>query len=315
SDKKDSDKKDSDKKDSDKKDSDKKDSDKSDKNESDKKDSDKSDKKESKKSKKDSEDNGKSSRSEKNRQRRELRLGENDSAMRLSTGTDGMVRLDDEGDNKDNKDENKDSDNKDSSKDSSDDKDKDKKDSDSDKDDKKDDDKSDKKEKPSKIKSARGASGVSTSSSSSDKASEGASTESFKYAWETNKLKDGNYILKFILDDRLSNPEDHHRTINVRAVTVDNTAPEIELIECKRKSNNKVECKVVAKDKTSPIVNAMFRFDEGDYFAFGASSNTSDGLSTTLIASDVNCASGAKKIEIKVSDRAGNTTSKSASIK
>jgi hypothetical protein len=98
-------------------------------------------------------------------------------------------------------------------------------------------------------------------------------------------------------------------------VTVDNTAPEIELIECKRKPNNKVECKVIVKDKQSPIVNAMFRFDEGDYFAFAATSNTSDGLSCTLIASDVPCSSSAKKFEVKVSDRAGNTASKSASIK
>ena len=101
----------------------------------------------------------------------------------------------------------------------------------------------------------------------------------------------------------------------MRAVTVDNSPPEIELVECKRKANNKVECKVVAKDKQSPIVNAMFRFDDGDFYAFAATSNSSDGLSNTLVATDVPCNSSAKKIEIKVSDRAGNTVTKSASIK
>lgn len=216
-----------------------------------------------------------------------------------------------------------DDDNKDESKDSADSdktKDKDKnEDTAPDRDDKKDgdakdEDKAEDKKKSGKSKSARGASG-STTASSSGKASEGTSNETFSYRWDTAKQKDGNYILKFILDDRLSNPEDHHCVINVRAVTVDNTPPEIELIECKRKGNNKVECKVVAKDKQSPIVNAMFRFDEGDYFAFAATSNTSDGLSNTLIATDVPCSSSAKKIEIKVSDRAGNTVTKSASIK
>ncbi len=267
------------------------------------------------------------------RHRGNSKKGSDSEGDRKKQSADESRRVPLEGDQPDkneNKDENKDSDNKDSSKDSGDsDKDKDKdqdKDKDKDKekekdnapdrDDKKDDDKKDDdKKKNSKTKSARGASGTSTTSSSSGKASEGASSESFSYHWDTAKQKDGNYILKFILDDRLSNPEDHHRTINVRAVTVDNTAPEIELIECKRKPNNKVECKVVAKDKQSPIVNAMFRFDEGEYFAFAATSNTSDGLSSTLVATDVPCAANLKKIEIKVSDRAGNTATKSANIK
>ena len=302
-DKKETDKKETDMKDGDKDASEKKESDKSDKSDkgsSKKKESEKSGKKDSEKSEKKESDKSSRKKSKK------------DTISMLLAESQDMVRVDNEGDKQDNKDDNKDSDNKDSK---DDDKDKDKKDDGDSKDDKKDDEKSEKKEKPSKIKSARGASGVSSSTGGSDKASEGASTESFTYRWDTSKLKDGNYILKFILDDRLSNPEDHHRTINVRAVTVDNTAPEIELIECKRKTNNKVECKVVAKDKTSPIVNAMFRFDDGDYFAFSASSNTSDGLSNTLIASDVNCPSGAKKIEIKVVDRAGNTTLKSSSIR
>lgn len=208
------------------------------------------------------------------------------------------------------------SDSKGSDKDASKDSPRDSADEDRDKDkdkDKKDEDKEDKK-KPGKARSARGASD-STSSSGAGKASEGTSTESFSYRWDTTKQKDGNYILRFILDDRLSNPEDHHSVINVRAVTVDNAPPEIELIECKRKGNNKVECKVVAKDKQSPIVNAMFRFDEGDFFAFAATSNTSDGLANTLVATDIPCSASAKKIEVKVSDRAGNTATKSANIK
>lgn len=308
---KEADKKDSDKKDSDKKESEKKDGDKSDKKDSDKesessKDSDdKKDKAELPK--------GKTEASNQSKETKAKRQNKNDSAKenkdeKKKESADGIrfIPLQDAFDKPDeNKDENKDD--KDKDKDADSDKDKDK--------DKKDDDKSDDKKKSSKSKNARGTSSASTSTSSSGKASEGTSTETFSYHWDTTKQKDGNYILKFILDDRLSSPEDHHRTINVRAVTVDNSPPEIELIECKRKPNNKVECKVVAKDKQSPIVNAMFRFDEGDYFAFSATSNTSDGLTSTLIANDVSCSTGAKKIEIKVSDRAGNTATKSASIK
>ena len=190
--------------------------------------------------------------------------------------------------------------------------DRDKKDDDKKDDDKKDEDKSDDKKK-SKVKSARGTT-VTSSSSTSGKASEGTSTETFSYNWDSSKKKDGNYILRFIVDDRLSNPEDHQRTINVRAITVDNSAPDIETIECKR-IGDKVECKVITKDKQTPIVNAMYRFDDGDFFAFAATSNSSDGLSGTLLANNVPCPKGAKKIEVKVSDRAGNTATKSSSIK
>lgn len=190
----------------------------------------------------------------------------------------------------------------------------DKEDEDEDKKDEKDEKKDDKK-KSSKTKSARGASGSSSQSSGSGKNSEGSSTETFAYNWDTAKQKDGHYILRFVLDDRLSNPEDHQKTINVRAVTVDNKAPEIGLIECSRTTKNRVECKVTVKDNLSPIVNAMYRFDDGDFYAFASQGKTSDALSTSLVASHVYCPSGAKKIEVKISDRAGNTASKSASIK
>lgn len=227
-----------------------------------------------------------------------------------SDSKDGDNKDKDSGSDKDkdaDKDKDKDSDKKDAESAP----DRDKKDDDKKSDEKKDDDKSDDKKKP-KAKNARGA--AVSSSTTNAKASEGTSTETFSYNWETSKKKDGNYILRFIVDDRLSNPEDHQRTINVRAVTVDNSAPDIELIECKR-LGDKVECKVIAKDKQTPIVNAMFRFDEGEYFAFASTSSTSDALSETLIANDVPVPKGAKKIEVKVSDRAGNTATKSASIK
>lgn len=288
--------------------------------------------KDSSKDSKDSKESKGSTDSRDSKARRSRYNGQiSDKSLSLGVISQGLridgesIRLDEQTDNKS---ENKDGDSKDgdgkdkdsssSDKDSKDD-DKDKKDGESapDRDNKKDDDKSDEKsddKKKPKAKNARGTTVSSGSSSSTGKNSEGTSTETFSYNWDTNKRKDGPYILRFIVDDRLSNPEDHQRTINVRAVTVDNTAPEIELIECKRRGD-KVECKVQAKDKQTPIVNAMFRFDEGEYFAFASTSSTSDGLNGTLIANSVPVPKGAKKIEVKVSDRAGNTAIKSSTIK
>ncbi|MBY0548269.1 MAG: hypothetical protein K2W95_13320 [Candidatus Obscuribacterales bacterium] len=187
-----------------------------------------------------------------------------------------------------------------------------------DKSDKKDSD-SDKKDKDEKKKSKKSGKSSATSdpvgSSSSKSEAGGSSTETFAHNWETSKYKDGAYILKFTLDDRLSNPSDHQKTINVRAVVVDNTAPEIELIDCKRTGTDKVECKVTARDKSTPIANAIYRIDDGEFFALAVKPHSLDGLSAVLFVPDLKCGAGSHKIEVKVSDRAGNTATKTTSIK
>lgn len=177
-----------------------------------------------------------------------------------------------------------------------------------------DNDKNDNK-KVGKEKSSGNTSGTASTSTQDKASSSGSSTETFSWSWDTTKYKDGHYILKFTLDDRISNPEDTQQAVNLRAVDVDNTAPEITLIKCQRKTDNTVECKVVVVDKTSPVANATYRIDDGDYFTLAATPESEDGLTVNLIATNIQCSSSAHKIEVKVSDRAGNTATKSATIK
>ncbi len=189
---------------------------------------------------------------------------------------------------------------------------------DEDKSDKKDtDEKKDKDDKSKKSKKTpkSGSASIDPVGTGSKAEAGGSSSESFSYNWDTSKIKDGAYILKFTLDDRMSNPGDHQRTINVRAVTVDNSPPEIELMECKRTGGDKVECKVTARDKFTPIANATYRVDDGEPFALAATPHTLDGLSSVLVVPDLKCGPGSHKIEVKVSDRAGNTSTKTTNIK
>jgi hypothetical protein len=171
--------------------------------------------------------------------------------------------------------------------------------------------------KKSKKKSpTHGSSTVSSSDSSSKSSSEGSSsTESFTYSWDTGKQKDGNYLVKFVVDDKLSNPSENQKVINLRSVTVDNTPPEIELIDNKRNASGKLEFKVTAKDKLTAIANATYKIDDGEPFAFSFEPNSIDGLNATLIANGVKVDAGTHKVEVKVSDRAGNTATKSITIK
>lgn len=166
---------------------------------------------------------------------------------------------------------------------------------------------------------------ISTSSSKKDSSSSGSSgsssssdnsnaNESFTYSWDTSKQKDGDYILKFVLDDRLSSPNDSQQVINLRSVIVDNSAPEIELITCKRTKDGTLELKVTGKDKRTAIANATFKIDDGDPYAFSFAPQTIDSLSATLVANNVKIDSGAHKVEVKVIDRAGNIATRTFSI-
>lgn len=171
--------------------------------------------------------------------------------------------------------------------------------------------------KKSKKKSpTHGATTASSHESSSKSSSEGgSSTESFSYNWDTSKYTDGNYLLKFVVDDKLSNPSENQRVINLRSLTIDNAAPEIELIDYKRNSSGRLEFKVTAKDKSTAISNATYKIDDGEPFALSFEPDSIDGLNAILIANGVKVDQGTHKVEVKVSDRAGNTATKSITIK
>lgn len=158
-----------------------------------------------------------------------------------------------------------------------------------------------------------------TSSSSSDsgsKSSEGGSTtETFTYNWDTKKQKDGNYLVRFTVDDKLSNPSGAQQVVNLRSVIVDNGAPEIELMEHKRQADGKLEFKVTASDALTSIANATYKIDDGEPFALSFDADSIDGLKATMVASNVKVESGSHKVEVKVSDRAGNTATKTITVK
>jgi hypothetical protein len=157
---------------------------------------------------------------------------------------------------------------------------------------------------------------TSSGGDSGSKATEGgATTETFTYSWDTKKQPDGNYLVRFTIDDRLSNPSGHQQVVNLRSVIVDNAAPEIELIDHKRQADGKLEFKVTASDKLTSVANATYKIDDGEPFALSFDPDSIDGLKATLVASNVKVGTGSHKVEVKVSDRAGNTATKTITVK
>lgn len=144
---------------------------------------------------------------------------------------------------------------------------------------------------------------------------EPASIESFTWAFDTKKLPDGVYLLKFVLDDRLSDPEDNLTSVAVRSIIVDNTPPTIERMESWRNQDGTIRFKVDVKDSHSPIANATYRVNDGEPFGLAGLAGAGDGLAVTLGVSRAKAEPGSQKVEIKVTDSAGNSSVRTFTVK
>ncbi|HEY9719181.1 MAG TPA: hypothetical protein V6C69_17025 [Trichormus sp.] len=148
------------------------------------------------------------------------------------------------------------------------------------------------------------------------KAAEPSTTgEKFTWNWDTAKLKDGNYVVKMTLDDVPSNPAGHLQTVALRTIEVDNSPPEITLLKLtKGKDRAAGSLSVKAHDKFTPIVNATYRFDDGEPFALGNPDNITDGLDAEFAVNDLTIPHGSHKLEVQVTNEAGNTATKTINV-
>jgi len=148
------------------------------------------------------------------------------------------------------------------------------------------------------------------------KSTDSATTgEKFSWTWDTAKLKDGNYVVKLTLDDVPSNPSGHLQAVALRTIEVDNSPPEITVMKLTKGKDRAVgSLSVKAKDKYTPIVNATYRFDDGEPFALGNPENITDGLDADFAVSDLTIPHGSHKLEVQVTNKAGNTATKTINV-
>lgn len=151
----------------------------------------------------------------------------------------------------------------------------------------------------------------STASSSSETSGTG---EKFTIKWDTSKFKEGNYIAKFTLDDKLSNAEGSEQISVFRTIDVDNTPPQITSVKWTKDKSGSTKLRVEAKDKITPIVNGTYKLDGGEPLALAGINDPGDGLSVVLGADNISYEQHPKKVEIKVLDRAGNSVTKTIDI-
>jgi sugar lactone lactonase YvrE len=138
--------------------------------------------------------------------------------------------------------------------------------------------------------------------------------EKFSYNWDTSKLKDGNYVVKFVINDQPSNPNGHLQTVALRTVEVENSPPKIVTLELHQDKSKHSVLTVRAHDVHTPIVNATYRFDDGEPFALGNPDNITDGLDAEFEVSDITVPHGSHKLEVQVTNKAGNTATKTITL-
>ncbi len=167
-----------------------------------------------------------------------------------------------------------------------------------------------KKKSKSKVKASplAGSSGAPASSETS------GTGEKFTIKWDTSKFKEGNYIAKFTLDDKLSNAEGSEQSSVFRTIDVDNTPPQIASVKWTKNKSGGAKLRVEAKDKFTPIVNGTYKLDDGEPLALAGINDPGDGLNVVLGADNISYEKHPKKVEVKILDRAGNSVTKTIDI-
>lgn len=167
-----------------------------------------------------------------------------------------------------------------------------------------------------KASAAKIKSGAAAGSSQSEKGSEGVSNEE-KLTWnfDTTKVKDGNYILRFTISDSLSNPEDSETAVALRAITVANKPPHIGDLSFNVDASGKLRFAVAVSSQFAPIANACYRIDDGEPFAMAGWSRFAGGMIGQLGAGGISLSSGSHKLEVKVTDKAGNSATRTFTVK
>ncbi len=105
----------------------------------------------------------------------------------------------------------------------------------------------------------------------------------------------------------------NYQTIALRTVEIENSAPEITSIKLTHGKGDSASIKVVAHDNHTPIVNAIYRFDDGEAFALGNTDDITDGLDAQFEAREIAIPHGSHKLKVRVTNKAGNSAVKAVS--
>lgn len=151
---------------------------------------------------------------------------------------------------------------------------------------------------------------VNTSTNKAKKAADGEQTDKFVWPLTASNFKNGHHIFRFTLSDAPSNMVRAEEISCYRYIVIDTVKPEIGQAKATFSSDMKLTLDVTARDAMSPIANATFQVDTEEPRAFEIVDGLADKRDVHCLASGIPVKKGAHKVEIEISDRAGNKVTK-----
>lgn len=141
-------------------------------------------------------------------------------------------------------------------------------------------------------------------------------TRTASFAWDTKQIPDGVYVLRVKATDIASNPDGALTDEKItEPFLVVNTAPEVFLMQrtAKPDANGKVELTGFSLSRIS-LKGAQYRIKGGDWYAVNPDDGLWDSSLENFRISIQLPEPGAHKIELKVVDFAGNSTTSTATL-
>jgi hypothetical protein len=129
------------------------------------------------------------------------------------------------------------------------------------------------------------------------------------FAWDTQTIPDGTYLIRVVVSDRLSNPGNLALTNAKESAPfdVDNSAPRLEVTNV-NKSGNSVVLQVKAEDQFSPIKQLQYSVTPGNWVSVFPVDSIDDSPTESYTIQINDIPANAGYIILKCSDQFQNTT-------
>ena len=135
-----------------------------------------------------------------------------------------------------------------------------------------------------------------------------------KYDWDTSKQKDGRYLLRITVSDRLSSPDDPETAHADEVIWVDNTPPVLLLFRSSLRVDDERRAALtgMATDELSPLRSVEYRLGEDEWESVPLSAV--EGSLTSIEIQTDPLEGGKHTVEVRAFDAAGNLTTDSIEV-
>jgi hypothetical protein len=135
------------------------------------------------------------------------------------------------------------------------------------------------------------------------------------YVWDSKGVPDGRYRIRVTASDIEGNAVGEERESDALSpvFTVDNTPPSVDSFDATG-SAGRIEVRGAASDANGVVARIEVSVDDGDWRAITPAGGLADRSRATFSATLVETTAGTHLVNLRIVDRAGNTTGRSGHV-